>query len=72
MASTDGEKLVGCLMAVFSLLVTSPMWLFLLFGILTTLGDAVPTWLWVLYWAYVPCSVLGVMVAALAKNLMDE
>ena len=53
---------IGCMVLAWNTLITAPMWLAMLFGILHELGDAVPQWLWVLYFAYAPCYMFGVLV----------
>lgn len=54
---------VGCIASAWTAFVTGPMWLAILFGILQCVHESVPQWLWVLYWAYVPCYVIGVALS---------
>jgi len=68
----SGTETVGCLMSIWQLLITGPIWLILLFQVLTALGDAIPSWSWVLYWIYVPACVLGVISGAFGKLLMER
>jgi hypothetical protein len=64
--------LLGCAMVSWSLFVTAPMWLVLLFSILRALGDSLPVWAWVLYWVYVPATVLGIILTGIAKSLLES
>ena len=66
----QGEQVLGCILALWSLLITGPIWLILLFAILQALGDSVPVWAWVLYWVYVPACVLGIASSHVAKTLL--
>lgn len=66
----NGEQLTGCLLSIWSLFVTGPIWLVLMFVILKALGDAIPTWGWVLYWIYVPATVLGILTGMVGKQLL--
>lgn len=52
----------------WSLFVTTPMWLVLVFSLMS--ANEMPTWAWTLYWCYVPCSILGVVLTAIAKQLL--
>lgn len=61
------SQFTGCMAISWRLFVTTPMWLALLFALCRAAGDALPTWAWVLYWCYVPASVLGVVVAGTAE-----
>lgn len=61
---------MGCILSIWSLLITGPIWLVLLFVILNALGDAIPTWGWVLYWVYVPAVVAGIATSAIGKQLL--
>lgn len=73
MSENKGEKAaIGCLIGCWQLFVTLPMWLLLLFSLLTACGDSIPTWTWVLYWCYVPASLLGAILVAVAKQLFNE
>lgn len=54
---------IGCAVIAWNALITSPMWLAMLFGILHQLGDGVPQWLWILYFAYAPCYMLGALIS---------
>lgn len=69
MSHKEAREGFGCLLAMWSLLVTTPMWLVLLFVILQAGGDAIPYWAWLLYFCYVPTYFLGVIFNELAKAL---
>ena len=62
------QGVVGCAAAMWSVSVTGPLWLAMLFGILQCLGDSVPTWLWVCYWVYLPSYVFGLMLAVVFRG----
>lgn len=69
MSDTKTKEVAGCLGAVLAMFVTLPMWLVLLFGILSRV-DA-PVWMWGLYWAYIPTSLCIASISIVVK-LMDE
>jgi len=66
------SHVVGCVLSLWGLLVTGPMWLFLLFGILEGLGDAAPQWAWTLYFLYVPSYMVGIIISIIAKNILRD
>ncbi len=61
----DREGVISCLASMFTVLVTGPMWYVLMFGILSRI-DA-PTWLWALFWCYVPIGFASVFLVQIAK-----
>lgn len=65
------DQLVGCVLSVWSLFVTAPIWLILMFVILNALGDAIPTWGWILYWIYVPANILGILTGMVGRYLIE-
>lgn len=69
MAATDEEKTLGCAFAFWSLFVVTPMWLFLLFGLM--LANEMPVWSWVLFWCYVPANIIGVILHHLYKFIVS-
>lgn len=62
------QGVVGCLAALWGALVTGPLWLGILFGILHCLGDAVPTSLWVCYWVYLPSYVFQILMMVAVRG----
>ena len=71
MAANDEGEMAGCLVVFWSAFVTTPMWLLLLFMVMSTAEH--PTWVWALYWVYVPCQMVlpafrGIWIAASKKN----
>lgn len=58
----DELGVAGCLLAVLTLLIQLPLFYAMMFGILQAC-DA-PTWVWVIYWIWVP---VGCVLAALQK-----
>jgi len=63
----DAEALTGCVSAIWTLAVTGPMWLFLLYGILTTINA--PNHMWILFWCYVPANIVGCTLISIFKAL---
>jgi len=63
--SSGTEQLVGCASAIWSLCVTGPMWLVLLFTILSSI-DA-PSYAWVLFWCYTPAFIIGCVIISAFK-----
>lgn len=47
--SADSDEVFGCILAIWVLLVTTPMWFAIMYGVLKSLGDGVPMWVWVTY-----------------------
>lgn len=68
----NAETAVGCVLMMWTMFVTTPMWLVLLFLILSALGDNIPVWGWVLYWTYIPSMILGLALAAITKQIKDS
>lgn len=60
-----GEQELGCVLSAWSLLVTGPLWLALLFTILQAAD--VPDYAWWMYWGYVPACLLGTIFGAICK-----
>ncbi len=61
------DDALGCGLSMWSLCVTSPMYLVLMFAILQM--NSTPTWAWVLYWVYVPSVLIGSLLAGLFRAL---
>lgn len=64
---TDTEAFVGCMSAIWTLAVVGPMWLFLLYGILSSINA--PNHLWVLFWCYLPAHLIGALMVSLFKAI---
>lgn len=62
------SEVLGCLLGLWSLIVTGPMRLVLLWAILESVN--VPAWAWFLYWAYVPAVMLGIILSGFARVLV--
>lgn len=67
---TEADKTIGCAIFIISLCVTTPMWMILLFAIMSRVD--VPEWAWVLYWVYVPTHVISTMVIAIFRSLLMD
>ncbi len=62
---TTAAMQVGCLASIWSLVVTGPMWLVLIYMILSAIE--LPTPAWVLFWCYVPAHLFGIILCSLWK-----
>lgn len=65
----DTEKVVGCIGVGACLCTTVPMWLVLLFALMS--ANDMPTCAWTLYWAYVPTYVLVILAMGIIRLLAD-
>lgn len=63
------KDIAGCLQSAIGLCVTTPLWLCLMFWIISQLNA--PVWVWVVYWTYVPFLVAALFVGIVVK-LLDE
>lgn len=63
------QQKVGCVFAVISLLVTTPIWYYLLYSILK-LVNASET-MWVLFWIYIPVGFIMSFLQVMVKSIMD-
>lgn len=61
----DAMLAAGCLSAVWVILVQVPMWLIFMFGLIQAVNP--PQWVWVLFWCYVPVSIIGSFVTGILK-----
>lgn len=59
----------GCFLVIWALFVTLPMWLVLVFAILS--ANDMPVWVWALYWCYVPANIFGTLLAGIIKFITD-
>lgn len=64
MSDKDAKALLGCLPAAWGLFITGPIWWVTLYMILRQIQAT--DFMWFLFFAYVPATVLGLIVAALA------
>lgn len=60
------RKAFGCIGALLSLCGSLPGWLYLLHYILVAVEAS--SFVWAIYWAYVPVSVLGAIFTVLSKG----
>ena len=69
MATEDLEtdEVVGCMGAVWYIIVILPMWMILLFTILASIN--VPAYAWILFWMYLPAQVIGTVFVQVAKTM---
>lgn len=69
--SKDKDAAIGCLMHLLRLFVLLPLWLSIMFGVLTHI-DA-PTWLWVVFWIYAPSIlVIGLLTGIVEAALKSD
>ena len=66
----DTKAAAGCFVTVWDFLIVRPLWLVLVFGILSRL-DA-PTWLWACYWVYVPSIVVGAILGGVWRMVASD
>jgi drug/metabolite transporter (DMT)-like permease len=64
------KKTIGCVLGVWSLFVTVPMYLAMFYAMLTASGA--PQWAWCIYAAYVPATVVGVVLSAVFAVAVDD
>lgn len=63
------NNLIGCFSILWSFCVTTPMWLFLMFLVLSEIE--IHTTAWVLFWCYVPSTLINVAVRGFWTLLKD-
>lgn len=66
--SKDTGMLMGCAFAMLRVAVCLPMYLILVFALMQ--ANDMPTWAWVLYWAYVPTTCVLRFGQAISESLM--
>lgn len=60
--SDEKKQIRGCMASVLSLFIQTPIWGAILYGVLSASGAE--TWVWVLFWLYLPiCVALGMFRA---------
>lgn len=71
MTTKDNSEVVwiGCLPMCWSLFVTLPLWLAILYGVISLMPNA-PTWLSICFWVYVPCVMLGAVINGIASAII--
>jgi len=66
----EGKKIAGVFAMIFSLLLSTPMWLFMLYEILKAIQP--DRLVWTIYWAYVPVQILIVIISAISGVLSED
>ena len=66
----EGKKIAGFIALILSLLISTPMWLFMLYEILKAVSP--DRLVWAIYWTYVPIQILIVIVSAISGILSDD
>ncbi len=66
----NAKQKVGCFFAILSILVTSPIWYYLLYQILKAVNASDVMWL--LYWIYLPVGIVSAILKGVAKSVFDE
>ena len=66
------DKALGCMTSLWHMFVTAPMWWAMLFGVLQHMGDDCPLWMWVCFFAYVPCSMASIIAAAATRVIWQQ
>ena len=60
----------GCFFSIVGILVTGPIWYYLLYQILSSVKASDVMWL--LYWVYVPVALLMAILKSIAESVFDE
>jgi hypothetical protein len=66
----SSRQLFGCVLAIVGLLITTPIWYWLVYQILVRV-NATPT-MWVFYWIYTPVGVLLAIFRVFVDGLMRK
>jgi cation transport ATPase len=61
----ETDEFVGCMGAIWYLVVILPMWMILLYQILVSIEA--PAYAWILFWMYLPAQVIGAVFVHTAK-----
>lgn len=61
---------LGCLLGILSLLITQPIWFYLLYKILQSVEAT--DLMWFLYWVYVPASLFIGIFVRLLESIVEE
>ena len=60
----------GCLVAILQFLVITPMWMYLLYQILTRVNAT--DLMWFVYWAYVPMMFVAIVMGAFVQAFSED
>lgn len=63
------KEQIGCAGILFRVVIAIPLWLVLMFGILSHI-DA-PAWLWGCFWGYAPATWVGSIIYGIALSVKD-
>lgn len=66
----SNKDLGGCVVTIWALFVTTPIWLVLMFAMMQ--ASDMPTWAWVLYWVYLPSTIFGSIVAGVVRQMSSD
>lgn len=69
MAKSDEKDVAGCIIAIWQLFVTLPLFVAVLIGVLVTISP--PAWVWVCAILYIPAMLIGIFLASIAKLLLE-
>lgn len=58
-------KMFNCFTAIWLLFVTTPMFLLIVYAIMSSI--TLPVWAWPLFWCYVPALIIGVLLGTIAR-----
>ena len=66
----SNSSYVAGITVLWSCFVTTPMWLMMTYGILTRINA--PTWLWGMYYAYIPTVFTGIFMTGIFRVMQDQ
>lgn len=66
----NAKQKVGCAFAILRILVTQPIWYYLLYKILQAVEAT--DLMWFLFWVYLPVGIVLLIVEAIMSSVFDE
>lgn len=60
----------GCFLVIWQFLVVTPIWLFMIFGMLKATDP--PDYVWILFFIYLPAYIIGVIISGIFTVLEDD
>jgi hypothetical protein len=66
----SAKQKVGCAFAIVRVLVTAPIWYYLLYKILQAVGAT--DLLWFLFWVYAPVGIIMAVLEGVTSSIFDE
>jgi hypothetical protein len=66
----NAKQKVGCAFAIIRILVTQPIWYYLLYKVLQSVEAT--DLMWFLFWVYFPVGIVLLIVEAILSSVFDE